>query len=79
MINYNKLNLFKRLFYGIEARTAHITERIRFIKMRNLNSLIDQQESTYDKSLSYRMKWFDFQHEKCLAQWDLVTDQIFGG
>lgn len=25
------------------------------------------------------MKWFDFQHEKCLAQWDLVTDQIFGG
>lgn len=41
MINYYKLNPFKRLFYGIQAKTGLINDKIRFMKMRNLNSLID--------------------------------------
>lgn len=41
MINYYKLNPFKRLFYGIDAKTSRIFDKIRFMKMRGLNSLID--------------------------------------
>lgn len=41
MINYNKLNPFKRLFYGIAARTRRVNDKFRFTKMRSLNSLID--------------------------------------
>ncbi len=62
MINYNKLNLFKRLFYGITARANRVNDKIRFTKMRHLESLIDEQSNTYDKDQSYRISWFNVQH-----------------
>ena len=79
MINYNKLNAFKKLYYGLKARTKIISDKYRFFQMGNQSSVFDSDDCKYRNDLSYRYGWFDLRHESTLAEWDNITDVINGG
>lgn len=79
MINYKKLNSFKKIYYGLKGRTKSVSDKLRFLQMARSSCIYDEFKANFNKDLSYRYCWLDMGHESTLAEWDNVTDVINGG
>ncbi len=62
MINYNKFNSFKKIYYALKARTKRVSDKLRFLQMARSSSIYDELKADFNKDLSYRYCWLDCGH-----------------